>query len=407
MVICLKEKFDALISENFANAILCASTAADEICVDIFLIGGIVRDLIMNNSIKDVDIAVEGDAVQLGNFLEEKFGCEVVSVQENLRTSKVKFPNGVVIDFASTREEKYIESGVLPIAFNFGCGLEKDVKRRDFTINTLALKLNGKNKFSLVDYYNGYDDIQNGQIKILHEKSFIDDPSRIIRALKFKERFDFKLEEITASLIQEYLHNINDKMPLERVKGELRQYFEIKKDGLYSCFIESGAYRLISNNPIMKIDENRFKSLYEYNLFDEKEKWFIYVMLLVLNSDYAVERLNMTAFEKKVLKEVRELMKKNPVKDKVSVYNLFKNLTDISICVYYVVTGSSLVELFLGALRDIKVLITGNDLINLGFLPSPYFNKLFDAVLKEKLDGKLKTKEEEIGFLKKYIKEEE
>ena len=135
MVICLKEKFDALISENFANAILCASTAADEICVDIFLIGGIVRDLIMNNSIKDIDIAVEGDALQLGNFLEEKFGCEVVSVQEKLRTSKVKFPNGVVIDFASTREERYTESGVLPVAFNFGCELEKDVKRRDFTIN--------------------------------------------------------------------------------------------------------------------------------------------------------------------------------------------------------------------------------------------------------------------------------
>lgn len=407
MIIYLKEKFDDLIPETFANAILCASTAADEICINIFLIGGIVRDLIMNNSIKDIDIAVEGDAIQFGIFLEEKFGCEVVSVQENLRTSKVKFPNGIIIDFASTREERYIESGVLPIAFNFGCKLEKDVKRRDFTINTLALKLSGENKFSLVDYYNGYDDIQNRQIKILHEKSFIDDPSRIIRALKFKERFDFKLEEITSSLMQEYLRNINNKMPLERIKGELRQYFEIKNNGLYSRFIESGAYKLVSNNPIMEIDEDRFNSLYEYNLFDEKEKWFIYVMLLVLNSDYAVERLNMTSFEKKVLKEVRELMKKNPVKDKVSVYNLFKNLTDISICVYYIVTGSSLVELFLGALRDIKVLITGNDLINLGFLPSPYFNKLFDAVLKEKLDGKLKTKEEEIAFLKKYIKEEE
>ena len=407
MVICLKEKFDSLISEAFADAILCASTAADEICVNIFLIGGIVRDLIMNNSIKDVDIAVQADAIQFGTFLEEKFGCEVVSVQENLRTSKVKFPNGVVIDFASTREERYTESGVLPVAFNFGCELEKDVKRRDFTINTLALKLSGENKFSLVDYFNGYDDIQNGQIKILHEKSFIDDPSRIIRALKFKERFDFEIEEKTSNLMQEYLQNINDKMPLERVKGELRQYFEIKKEGLYSRFIESSAYNLISNNPIMEIDEDRFKALYEYNLFDENEKWFIYIVLLILNSDYAVERLNLTAFEKKVLKEVRELIKKSPNKDKVSVYNLFKNLTDTSICVYYIATGSSLVELFLGALRDIKVLITGNDLIKLGFLPSPYFNKLFDAVLKEKLDGKLKTKEEEIEFLKKYIKEEE
>ena len=407
MVIFLKNEFENLVDIDFRDAVLMASSLAEKFGIDIFLIGGIVRDLIMNNQIKDVDIAVQADAVEFAQKLEGDFGCEILNIQENLRTAKVKFSNGVVIDFASTREEKYTESGVLPVAYNFGCDLEKDVRRRDFTINTLALKLTGEDKYSLVDYFNGYDDIQNKKIRILHEKSFIDDPSRIIRALKFKERFDFELELQTSNLMQEYLQNINDNMPLERIKGELRQYFEIKKDGLYEKIITSNAYKLVSDNPVLEFDENRLKDLYKYDLFNEEESWFIYIMLLIFNSNYATERLNMTSFEKKILKEVRDLMKKKPINDKVAVYNLFKSQEDLSICVYYVVTANPWVKVFLEALRDIKILITGKDLIDLGFLPSPYFNKLFDVVLKEKLDGKLKTKEEEIAFLKKYIKEEE
>ena len=224
MVISLQEQFNSSVSDEFRNSINDASILADKFGYEIFLIGGIVRDLIMNNNIKDIDIAVQGDAVNFAIFLKENLNCEILNIQENLKTAKVKFLNGVVIDFASTREEKYSESGKLPIAYNFGCKLENDVKRRDFTINTLALKLTGEGKFSLVDYFDGYSDIQNKKIRILHNKSFVDDPSRIIRALKFKERFDFELEAETASLMQEYLSNINDKMPLERVKSEIRQY---------------------------------------------------------------------------------------------------------------------------------------------------------------------------------------
>ena len=212
MRISLSENFNNSLSDEFRCAIDEAARIADKKGYEIFLIGGIVRDLIMGYSIKDIDIAVQGDAVRFAEILDLETDCEILNIQENLRTAKVKFANGVEIDFASTREEKYSESGRLPVAYNFGCGLERDVKRRDFSINTLALKLTGDEKYLLVDYCDGYEDIQNKKIRILHEKSFIDDPSRIVRALKFKERFDFELEENSAVLMQDYLQKVNEKM---------------------------------------------------------------------------------------------------------------------------------------------------------------------------------------------------
>ncbi len=399
MAIILKEEFYSAVSQNVCDSVCCSFQFAKKIGINIFLIGGIVRDLILKKPVKDIDIAVQGDAIEFSELLKKECDCEIIAIQEKLRTTKVKFQNGVVIDFASTREEKYIQSGVLPEAYNFGCELEKDVRRRDFTINTLALN----SDFELVDYYDGYSDIQNKKIRILHKNSFIDDPSRIIRALKFSERFDFVIENETLCLMQNYLEEVNSSMPLERIKGELKQYFEIDKKGLYERFVSSNAYKLISDNPVKKYDEDRLNELLDYDLFVKEERWFIDIIMLILNSDYAIDRLNLNSCEKKILKESREVMKKPCLKDKVAVYNLFNEMNGISIAIYYVLTLNPMVKTFLEVLRDVKLLITGKDLIELGLLPSPYFNKIFNAVLKEKLDGKLKTKEEELKFLQKYI----
>lgn len=398
MVISLKSEFDSLISADVKSAIMAASKVAENHNIKIYLIGGIVRDLILANDIKDVDISVEYDAIEYAKLLVEETECEIISTQENLRTAKVKFSNGIEIDFASTREEKYTKSGVLPVAYNFGCELSKDVKRRDFTINTLALSLTGKEKFSLVDYLGGYEDIQNKKIRIIHNNSFIDDPSRIIRALKFKVRFDFEIEEQTSILMQNYLNNVDMTMPLERIKGELKQYFSIQKKGIYEYLITTNAYKLIADNPIKKIDDNRIQF--------EDDLWFIYIALLLVNSNYD-ERLNLSASEKKVLLEVKEMLEMKLPVSNIEVYNAYSNKNDISLRIYYLISQEKTLQRFLTALKQIKVLITGKELIELGFIPSPYFNELFEKVLKEKLDGNLQTKEDELEFVKQFIKKEE
>lgn len=404
----IKNEFDNFLSSEIKEAIQISADSAENYGVDIFLIGGIVRDLIMKNPIKDIDIAVQSDAIKYAEYLVQKTGCEIVSVQEKLKTAKVRFTSGIEIDFASTREESYLDSGVLPVAGNFGCDLAVDVKRRDFTINTLAIKLTGCDKYALIDYYNGYGDIINKQIKVLHDASFKDDPSRIIRALKFKKRFDFKLDEHTFNLMREYLQNVNLNMPLERIKNELRQYFSVKKDNLYKEIINSGAYKLISNNPVLEVDESRIKDILSFGLYDESEFWFLMICCLIINSDFPVERMNMTAFENKVIAETKELLEEKNIKinDNERIYKLYNSKIDLSIALFYILSGENSVIKFLTALKQIKVLITGKELIDMGFIPSAYFSELFDKVLKEKLKGKLKTKEDEIKFVQKFLKKQ-
>ena len=406
MSVYFKEYIDSQLSENRKAVIYCVAQLAEKKNINIYIIGGIVRDLILHNTIKDIDIVVESDAIEFCKSLEESLGCNIISTQESLRTAKVLFFNNIEIDFASTREEEYEKSGVLPVAYNFGCSLKKDIMRRDFTINTLAISLTGKNKYSLVDYCGGYNDILSKKIRVLHDKSFIDDPSRIIRALKFQVRFDFEIEENTNDLLKQYLDNVDYNMPLERIKSELRQYFSIEKKGLYSKIIDTKAYKLISDNPFINFDENFFKNLDLNYLYNKDELWFVYIVLLIINSNIAYERLNMTAFEKKIIKEVQELLLLYPlnIEDKTFLYKTFNDRVDLSILIYYVMTHDEAVKYFYDVLQEIKVLITGKDLIELGFIPSPYFNELFERVLNEKLEGNLKTKKEEIDFVKQFIK---
>lgn len=409
MSVFLKEDIERYLHADYLSAIFSASKIAEKYNIRIYLIGGIVRDLILHNPIKDIDITVEYDAIDFCRILEREIGCKIILTQENLRTAKVLFENGVEIDFASTREEKYTKSGVLPVAYNFGCSLKKDVRRRDFTINTLAINLVGKDKYFLVDYYNGYQDILDKKIKVLHDKSFVDDPSRIIRALKFQVRFNFNIDENTSMLMENYLENVDLTMPLERIKSELRQFFSIKKPDLYSKIITTKAYKLISDNPVLSFDENILDEMRSYCLYGDNDVWFVYIVLLIVNSNVSCERLNMTAYEKKIIREVGELLNLYPLnkEDKTFLYNTFNNKIDLSIVVYYLITKDISVKHFFDVLKQIKVLITGKDLIELGFIPSPYFNELFEKVLKEKLDGNLKTKKEEIEFVKQFIKKEE
>lgn len=407
MNIYLDKEYNNAISSDYRRAITSAITVAQTIGVDIFLIGGVVRDLILDNPIKDIDIAVQGDAINFAHELLKAVPCEIVNVQENLRTVKVKFQSNVVIDFASTRQEKYEKTGFLPTAYNFGCELKDDVKRRDFSINTLALKLTGINKFSLIDYCNGYKDIQNKKIRILHDNSFIDDPSRIIRALKFKVRFNFKLEEYTHSLMQEYLEEkIEKNIPLTRIKNELAEYFQINNSEIYTTFIKSNAYKLICDNPIKTLNETKFKKLKKFEIFDERDIWYVYILALLVNSNYDATRLNLSNYDIKTLSEIKKLLSSKPidVEKNDKIYSTFHNLNELSIATFFVLTEDKAVEKFLTTLKNIKVLITGKELIELGYIPSPKFAKIFEAILKEKLKGKLPTKEDEINFLKKKAK---
>ena len=152
-----------------------------------------------------------------------------------------------IIDFASTRSESYPKKGHLPVVEKIGCSLKEDVLRRDFTINALAKSVTTG---EIVDYTGGLEDLKNKKLRVLHDGSFIDDPTRIIRGLKFSIRFGFDLEEHTKQLQDEYLANINYDMSYKRVKKELMETFNLNSQFAFNKFINEKIYKLVTPNDV-------------------------------------------------------------------------------------------------------------------------------------------------------------
>ena len=175
------------------------SQVANRSELTVFAVGGFVRDLLLNILNKDIDIVVEGDAILFASKIAEEFDGKVKS-HEKFGTSVVIFPNGYRIDVAMARVEYYEYPAALPTIKESSINL--DLSRRDFTINSLAIKLNGEGAFCLIDFFNGERDLKNKEIHVLHDLSFIDDPCRLFRAIKFEQRLNFKISKQTEELMK-------------------------------------------------------------------------------------------------------------------------------------------------------------------------------------------------------------
>lgn len=196
----------------------------------VYIVGGFVRDLLLNQPVMDFDIVVEGDAIYLAKLLVKTFGGKVRahaqfgtakwSIEEIKRTifektdfhgnSDQRMPD--TLDLISARTEFYDYPSAMPAVER--SSIKLDLHRRDFTINTMAIRLDGKYFGDLFDYWGGYTDLQQRLIRVLHSLSFIDDPTRMLRAVRFEQRFNFKLEKQTFQLLKD------TKPLLGRVSGK-------------------------------------------------------------------------------------------------------------------------------------------------------------------------------------------
>lgn len=400
----LNEEFEERLSSDIKEVLLSCSEVADKNEFSIYLIGGVVRDLILGNEIFDIDIIVEGNAIELAHILEKNLNCKIIQIQNDLKTAKILFENKIEVDFASTRCEHYPSAGFLPVVKDVACSLEEDVSRRDFSINAMALSLNKKDRLMLVDYLDGYSDLQKKELRILHSKSFIDDPSRIIRGLKFAVRFNFDLEENTQRLQNEYLNlDANINMPLERVKSELRQLFNLNSAKAYDDLISQKIYRLFSVNPNLKTSGSKIKTAVDLFKVNQENIWLIYLGCLLMNeSENALCRLNLSGKECRTLIDAKNMVLNKDLQknDNYEIFEFFKNKDELSIIIYYIVTEDYSVNVYLKDLKDTRLFITGEDLIKLGVKPSVQFGEIFKQVLKKKLNDGLASKNEEIEFLK-------
>lgn len=394
----------------------------------LFYIGGVVRDELLDKQSIDIDITYVGNAIEYCS----KFG-EVIQINPNFGTVRVKIPssphreiadfvpstgsghnvseelNNVIVDFASTRSETYPKKGHLPVVEKIGCSLKEDVLRRDFTINALAKSITTG---EIVDYVGGLKDLKNKKLRVLHDNSFIDDPTRIIRGLKFAMRFNFELEEHTKKLQDEYLKNINYDMSYKRIKKELIETFntplsnitkEYKKQRTFEKFINEKIYKLVTPNDV-EIPSINIEELIEKYCLDmdchianaprnDEHIWLIYVGVLK-----DLTRLPLTKIEQKILDDVPQ----NILNSDFELYKTFENAKIETILLYAILKDPKGAKHYLDNLRNIKILINGKDLQNLGISPSPQYQEIFDEVLKAKLQNPKMTKEDELKIAKSY-----
>ena len=391
------------LSEHVQNVLEICSEVAYEYGYKIYLIGGVVRDLYLAKEIFDIDIIVEGNAIDFCHKLADKKLCRIVRVQEDLKTAKVLFDKSLEIDFASTRPEFYPQKGHLPVVSKLGCSLQEDVMRRDFTLNSLAVSLNKDDYGMLHDYVKGFDDLQNGVLRVLHDNSFIDDPSRIIRGLKFAARFDLHRDEHTKKLQEDYQNNLkHDNISWARIKSELKQTFSLNISKVFDMFLANEVYKAF------KMQKTDIKGLEIKSMIDKQQQvniWLVY-LACVLFDKKLIDDFCFTRAEKKVFIDRDNLLESNlsMLNSNYEIYKFFEKKSIEAVIVYYLLSKRKEPLIYLENLMDIRVELTGEDLILMGVKEGREIGRILDELLRKKLSGILVNKADEERFVKKQIK---
>ncbi|TCK06484.1 CBS domain-containing protein [Phorcysia thermohydrogeniphila] len=409
-------KLKEVLPEELFNLIKEIGKFADERKVNAYIIGGFVRDLIIGRKNFDVDIVIEGDATVFAKELAKRFGAKV-HTYERFKTATVVFKGGKRIDFASARTEVYRAPGALPEVDM--APLKKDLMRRDFTINTLAIKINEKEFGKLIDFFGGLKDIKDKKIRVLHSLSFVEDPTRILRALRFATRYRFELGKHTERLLKIAVQ----RKLFKTVEGQ-RIYHELKQ-----IFLEDNPLRVMNKLEKYRIISSLFPSIswdrFKKDLFERIRKVIIWHKLNFPEKETKYHILYFGAlFLREPLNRVEKYIKELavPQKEAELLFQILKNSLPLIKKVRLAGKNSEVYELlqnlpeefllFLAALpqdeetrnrvlnylkswRFIKPLVNGEDLKSMGLKPGPVFKKILSKLKYAIIDGELPNDREE------------
>ncbi|MDP2929671.1 MAG: hypothetical protein Q8O01_06405 [Candidatus Omnitrophota bacterium] len=393
-----------------------------------YLVGGTVRDLLLGMESLDIDIVIEGDAILFGEKLASELHGIIVS-HKRFGTCTVTTPEYIKVDFATARKETYEKPAALPtVEFS---SLRDDLIRRDFTVNAMAISLNEEDFGKLIDFFNGVSDIELKSIKALHDNSFVDDPTRILRAIRLENRLGFTIDAHTASLIRKSIEKeIYKKIEKPRLRDEIILILKEKKP--FRIIQRMDTFRALKIiHPYLKLHKNLREV---FSATDEAcdwyvnnsprkrsiEKWLMYLMALFNDVSYdgtlyfcnkfefkRGERMRVMSYKSlsgKILKTLNARRKILPSK----IYNLLEPLSHEATLLLMAISRSDIgrgrVMEFFHKYNGMRTAVRGDDIKALGVKTGPHFAKIIDRVLCKKLDGILKTREEELEYAKKLSK---
>lgn len=407
--------------------------------IPLYIVGGFVRDLLLDTPSLDFDLVVEGDAIALAEAVREKLGGRVTShsrfgtakwfldkeglvILDNTQEIKESLPDA--LDFISARREFYTHPSALPTVARGSIKL--DLHRRDFTINTLALRLDGAHYGELYDYWGGLADLRSQIVKVLHSLSFIDDPTRILRAVRYEQRYGFKLDSRTQELMLEA------KELLKRVSGDrIRHEFDrILEEDLAASMMDRLAELTIltSIHPDLVWDEDLSgliaslpskkpprEWLLEEDLKELPLKKSLFYILWLMRSPHsskAAARLRLVSSLIEVVRQAAllrgELEGYAELKPS-QVTVILDRLPKLAIYAVYLDTREAslkgILSHYLSSWQHIRTSISGRDLRESGLEPGPRYSEILTDLRNAWLDGEISSKKEEKSLLKQLLAE--
>ena len=382
----------------------------------LYIVGGSVRDLLLGRRLNDFDLTVEGDAIGLARALASKHG-DTVTGHNKFGTAKWFLPANLktdhrTLDLISARSETYKHPAALPTV-RLG-NITDDLRRRDFTINALAIRLDGSHFGELRDDLHGREDLQKGLIRVLHPRSFIDDPTRMYRAVRYEGRYGFKMTQDTLALISEARAFIDDLSP-QRIRHELDLILEernavsmlkrLDELDLLTPIHAAIANFSQSNLGTLKLDDPALQN--------RNSRWILWLMHLTDQEiEFLNERLHFTADLLKSLHSAAVLnanltavigLKPSQIVELLESYS-HKALEVLSSAVQDQVIKNILTK-YLSEWWYVKPKTTGHDLKKLGIPPGPKYTEILRRLRAAWLDGEIKTEEEEKKMLNEMLKE--
>lgn len=420
----IKNKLENTFSKEFNDFFIEIGNISKELEYKAYLVGGLVRDLILERDIKniDIDIAIEGNGINFAKELSKKYSTKLITY-DIYGTAKIEIFDKN-IDIATTRTEIYPYPASNPeVQFS---SIYDDLSRRDFSVNALAVSLNIDDFGNVIDFFNGYQDIQLKTLKILHDKSFIDDPNRIFRAIRFEKKLGFCIDKNTYNLaIQAMETGLFDGFINYRIKEELKiiltnEYKPVESlkrlDELKAlrCF---GLELKFSKNLEQKLQQTyKFIHILKKQIFIDE--WIVYISILLNelqkdNFDKMIKTLMFNKNEeetiintKKIITEINKYSWENISNSKI--YYFCKKYS-VETLIYAMVFSNDKylkksIFKYLKKLKDIKLEINGNDLKNCGILEGKNIGILLKEILNAKLDNKILNKNDELSFVQSFQK---
>ena len=377
----------------------------------LYLVGGIVRDLIMGWPNHDLDLVLEGDAVALARSLAQGVGGRVVTHRQ-FGTATV-YVNSLAIDLATARTESYPRPGALP-QVRPGV-ITDDLRRRDFTVNAMALSLSPPAYGQLIDPLNGREDLTAGLVRVIHDRSFIDDATRILRAVRYEQRFGFRLEEATESLLRrdvEMLSTISG----DRLRHELQRILgEGRPEAVMERAHALGVLQAV--HPALRWDRglsHGFQRAREAGAGTLKVHVGLLTHRLSASELAALAQfLRFSGSWARVAQDAQHLAAslqalEAPGMSRSQLSEALEGYVPEAVRACRIASDSAIIRerlgLYLDELRSVRPLMDGRGLLDLGVSQGPEVGEALAQLRRARLDGQVSTREEETAFVQRWLR---